>query len=147
MTASDTNEILSARTFAAARGRVWRAFSDPALLARWWGPAGFTNTFHEFDLREGGVWRFTMRGPDGATYEQTREVVTAIAPERIVIENADPSHRFRMTMQLEPADGGTRVEWSMVFESPDEFARVKDFVSSANEENFDRLAALLAEED
>ncbi|MCB1097766.1 MAG: SRPBCC domain-containing protein [Verrucomicrobiae bacterium] len=35
-------------------------------LAKWWGPAGFTNTFHEFDFQKGGRWHFTMHGTDGA---------------------------------------------------------------------------------
>jgi uncharacterized protein YndB with AHSA1/START domain len=146
MTAREANEIVSTRTLAASRERVWRAFADPTQLAQWWGPAGFTNTFHEFDLRAGGVWRYTMTGPDSTRYEQTRKVVELASLERIVIENPDPAHRFRMTMTFAPNVDGTLVSWRMSFDSSDEFARVKDFIVGANEENFDRLAALLAEE-
>lgn len=145
MTARVANEIVSTRTLLAPRERVWRAFADPAQLARWWGPAGFTNTFHEFDLRAGGVWRYTMTGPDGTRYEQTRDVVEFASQERIAIENPDPVHRFRMTMTFAPSGKGTLVSWRMSFASSDEFVRVKDFIAAANEENFDRLAALLAE--
>jgi len=67
-------------------------------------------------------------------------------PERIVIENPDPAHRFRMSMRIEVDGEGTRVDWSMIFDSATEFARVKNFIVAANEENFDRLAAVLAEQ-
>lgn len=50
-------ELVTSRVIAAPRPRVYEAFADPALLARWWGPAGFTSTFESFDLRAGGAWR------------------------------------------------------------------------------------------
>lgn len=53
---------------AAPRGRVFDAFADPARLAQWWVPAGFTNTVTEFDFRPGGAWRLVMRAPDGAEF-------------------------------------------------------------------------------
>ena len=143
MTATGVNEIVSVRVLAASCDEVWRAFAEPALLAQWWGPRGFTNTFHEFDMRAGGRWRFTMRGPDGASYEQTREFLDVTPGERIVLANDDPVHRFRMTVSFVPHAEGTRLTWSMSFESAEEFARVRDFIVVANEENFDRLAALL----
>ncbi|MGB5026600.1 MAG: SRPBCC domain-containing protein, partial [Saprospiraceae bacterium] len=57
-------EIVSSRIFSAHRELVFRAWSEPNHLKNWWGPAGFTNTFNEFDFRVGGKWRFIMHGPD-----------------------------------------------------------------------------------
>ncbi len=51
-------EITYVRVFNAPRAMVWSARSNPEHLAQWWGPDGFTNTFHEFDFRPGGHWRF-----------------------------------------------------------------------------------------
>ena len=48
----DPCELVTTRWLDAPRARVYRAFSDPDELARWWGPAGFANTFHAFDLLE-----------------------------------------------------------------------------------------------
>ena len=45
--------------------KVWRCWTDPALLPRWFGPEGFTCQTKEIDLRPGGLWRFDMIGPDG----------------------------------------------------------------------------------
>ena len=132
-------EIVNTRELAVTRDRAWRAFSDPAQLARWWGPRGFTNTFQEFDLRAGGRWRFTMHGPDGARYDQTREFLEIVPQQRIVLANNDPVHRFVMTIVLEPITAGTRLTWSMLFDNAAEFDRVKHLIAGANEENFDRL--------
>lgn len=61
-------EVVTSRVIDAPRERAFRAFSDPAHLAQWWGPKGFANIFNEFDLRPGGAWRFVMQGPDGMNY-------------------------------------------------------------------------------
>jgi uncharacterized protein YndB with AHSA1/START domain len=112
---------------------VYAAFADPALLARWWGPAGFVNTFHEFDLRPGGRWRFDMRGPDGTVYANESVFVEVTPGERVVFRHVEPVHGFVMTMTFadEGGGGGTRVTWHM------------RFVEAGNEENFDRLGAVL----
>jgi len=52
-TAEATMTII--RTFDAPRARVFRAFTDPEQVDRWWGPNGFTTTTDEMDVRPGGV--------------------------------------------------------------------------------------------
>ena len=47
--------IISSRVVNAPVEKVFQAWTDPSHLAKWWGPAGFTNTFHQFDLRPGGT--------------------------------------------------------------------------------------------
>lgn len=64
MTSSPDCEIVTARTINFPRELVYAAWTEPEHLKTWWGPAGFTNTFHEFDFRVGGRWKFTMHGPD-----------------------------------------------------------------------------------
>ncbi|HEY5551332.1 MAG TPA: SRPBCC family protein [Opitutaceae bacterium] len=137
-------DIVSERVFAAPRERVFRAFSEPEHLARWWGPAGFTNTFLEFDFRSGGVWRFTMRGPDGAAYAMDHRFTEVVAPERIVVRHLQQGHDFTLTITLADRAGRTEVAWRMVFDDPEEAARVRSIVVPANEQNLERLAALLA---
>ncbi len=61
-------EILAVRMLDAPPARVWEMWTEPSHLARWRGPQGFTTTTQEMDVRTGGVWRFVMRGPDGAVY-------------------------------------------------------------------------------
>jgi uncharacterized protein YndB with AHSA1/START domain len=143
MPPSTDREIVSARVLDAPRQVVYRAFTDPSLLARWWGPAGFTNTFHEFDPRPGGAWRVVMHGPDGTDYRNESQFVDVAAPERIVFDHLRPMHRFRMTMTFDDEAGRTRLTWRMLFESREEVDRVRGVITRANEENFDRLEAVL----
>jgi uncharacterized protein YndB with AHSA1/START domain len=137
-------EIVSTRIFDAPRQLVYQAFSDPNVLAQWWGPKGFTNAFHEFDLRPGGAWRFVMHGPDGNDYQMVKEFVEVVHPERIVLLNIDPAHMFQMAMTFSEEAGKTRLIWRVRFESADEFEKVKEVFRMANEQNFDRLEVQLA---
>lgn len=137
-------EIVNTRVLAAPREAVFRAFTDPELLARWWGPRGFTNDFQEFDARPGGAWRLVMHGPDGGEHRLEKRFVEVVPPARIVLDHLDPVHGFRMTMTFADEPPGTRVTWSMRFQSAEEAGRVGALVRAANEENFDRLEAQLA---
>jgi len=140
--ASD-REIVSTRVFAHSASVVFAAFSDDRRLAKWWGPAGFTNTFHEFDLRPGGRWRFTMQGPDGTRFENESQFLEISAPRRIVFRHLSKPE-FRMTITLADEPTGTRVTWRMEFATAEECTQVSRHAVTANEQNFDRLAALLA---
>ncbi len=141
--ATSDREFVTTRVFDAPRERVFDAIRDPARLARWWGPKGFTNTFQDFDLRTGGAWRFVMHGPDGTDYKNESVFVDVAAPERVVFDHV-VGHLFRMTMTLDDLGEKTRLTWRMRFKSAAEHDKVKGFVPAANEENFDRLAAELA---
>ena len=139
-----SEEIHSTRVFNVPRERLFEAFRDPSQLARWWGPEGFTNTIDEFDLQPGGTWRFTMHGPDGADYPNTNVFSEVDPPSRIAFVHDAPVHRFRMTMDFSEEGPGARLTWRMAFEDPDEAAKLRGFIAAANEQNFDRLEAVLA---
>ena len=98
-------EIVTTRVIDAPRERVFEAFSDPARLARWWGPAGFSSTFHEFDFRPGGRWRFILHGPNGANYPNESVFVEMVKPERLVFDHLS-DHWFRMTITLSARPAG-----------------------------------------
>lgn len=137
-------EVVNLRRIPAARERVFEAFANPAVLATWWGPAGFTNTIHDFDLRPGGAWRVVMRAPDGAEYDNRATFLEVVRPEKIVYEHVQPMHRFTMSMfhrSLGPA--ATELTWKMQLERNAEHERLRDFLYQANEQNFDRLCAAL----
>ena len=136
-------EIVSTRVLGAVRELVFRAISEPDRLARWWGPKGFSNLFHEFDFRPGGAWRFVMRGPDGTDYLNRSVFVEIVKPERIVLRH-ETGPRFELTIGLAAHGGGTRITWRMLFPSPAKCERAKKRAVEANEENFDRLEAELA---
>ena len=64
--------IVTTRVIDAPRALVFKAWTDPAHIAEWWGPDGFTTTIREMDVRLGGAWRFMMHGPDGVDYPRRR---------------------------------------------------------------------------
>lgn len=68
-------EIVSSRIVNASRDLVYSAWTNPKHLKNWWGPAGFTNTFYEFDLRPGGRWSFMMHGPGKGNYPNECEFI------------------------------------------------------------------------
>jgi uncharacterized protein YndB with AHSA1/START domain len=138
-------EIISSRRLDAPRAAVFGAFTDPDVLARWWGPQGFTNRFDVFDLRPGGAWRFTMCAPDGSEHGMVKSFEEVVPLERIVVRHLEPpQHRFLMTMLFSEEAGGTRLTWQVLFEEPEEAERVRELFLQGNEQNFDRLAAELA---
>lgn len=63
--------------------------------------------------------------------------------ELIVFDHIEPVHAFRMSIEVTKAGMGTQVNFVMTFVLQEEYERVKDFVRIANEENFDRLEAVL----
>lgn len=138
------HEIINTRLFDVPRTMLFAAFCDPSRLAQWWGPNGFTNTFHEFDFRPDGYWRFVMHGPDGALYEIENQFIEIVLPDRIIFRHLQFMHQFQMKMMYQEEGGKTRLTWILRFESASECERVRSFVSQANEENFDRLEAFLA---
>lgn len=142
MSGLDVGSVISSRVFPKPTAVLYEAFSHPEQLVNWWGPKGFTNTFHVFDFKPGGVWRFTMHAPDGTDYEIQKTFVEVVPCERIVFDHKQPMHSFRMTILFEEVAEGTRITWRMDFESPlDE--NLRSFLMQANEENFDRLANFL----
>lgn len=142
--AEKSDPIINSRIFAASPRAVFAAFRDPARLAQWWGPRGFTSTIHQFDFRLGGTWRFTMRGPDGTACEMDKQFTEIVVPERIVLRHFQVGHDFVLTMSFAARGDGTELTWTMRFADPAEAAKVRDFVRQANEENFDRLAIHLS---
>ncbi|MBP1989764.1 SRPBCC family protein [Paenibacillus eucommiae] len=138
---SATFELISRRKLAAPQNLVYRAWAEPELLAQWWGPDGFTNTFHTFDLKPGGVWEFTMHGPDGTDFPN-RNVFHEIGPECIVLRHESRPY-FTLTFTFKEVDGGTEITFQQTFETLEEFNKLKPICEEANEQNLDRLGLLL----
>ena len=79
------------------RERVFAAFVDPAQLAAWWGPAGFTAPGIDLDAREGGLYRITMQPPDGDAFHLRGRFTRVDEPQCLVYtfewEEPDPDDR------------------------------------------------------
>ena len=132
----------TSRLLPAAPSAVFAAFADPARLARWWGPNGFSNTFERFDFRPGGTWTFAMHGPDGQTYPNECVFSTLIDNEKIgIIHQGHP--QFELTITLQGVEGGTLVGWEQVFQDEAVATAMRHIVEPANEQNLDKWAQAL----
>ena len=121
---------------------VYDAFSSAEVLASWWGPDGFTNTFEAFDFKVGGRWAFVMHGPDGKSYPNT-SLFVALEPASLVVIKHDCPPYFTLTVQLKEVAGGTHLTWKQTFEDSHTAQAVKRIVGPANEQNIDRLTRAL----
>ncbi|MBE1443779.1 SRPBCC family protein [Paenibacillus sp. OAS669] len=136
------NELITSRVFDVPPEHVFRAWTTPELLARWWGPEGFTNTFHEWDPRPGGDWKFTMHGPNGIDYPNYNVFVEIVPAERIVLDHLS-GHEFRITATFEDLGERTRLTFRQHFKVTEEFEEAKSYCKEANEQNLDRLGKVL----
>lgn len=114
--------------------------SDPARVARWWGPDGFRNTIHQFDLRPGGTWLLTMHGPDGMDYPNESRFTRIESGAVLEIEHLS-GHHFILTIELRQFDQGTQVQWRQTFDTVEHCEKIAQFLAGANEQNLRRLAA------
>lgn len=135
-------EIISVRTFNFPRSKVFQAWAQPQHLKNWWGPKGFTNTFHEFDFTEGGHWSFIMHGPDGANYDNESRFVKIQQPELIVLNHIS-NPQFQVQATFDETGEKTTLTFKMIFLSAALCENLKPICIPSNEENFDRLEAEL----
>ncbi|MGF1644409.1 MAG: SRPBCC domain-containing protein [Thiotrichales bacterium] len=101
MTATLAQEITLTRLFNAPRELVWKAWTDPYHLQRWWGPHGFVNTDCAIEMRVGGVMRLNMHAPDGNVYPCKGTFREIVAPERLVYDG-DPEDAHACGAGLPP---------------------------------------------
>ena len=148
---SEGGELVFERTFDAPRALVWRAFTDPELVPRWWGKHGTTTTVVEMDVRPGGRWRYVNSTPDRDDVVFYGEYVEVDPPQRFAwtfmfdVEGVGPQggpedHEFT------EVDGRTflRSVGQMGTQEIVEAALSTGMVEGAIE-TWDRLAALLKE--
>jgi uncharacterized protein YndB with AHSA1/START domain len=86
--------IVIERELDAPRELVWRVWTDPDEVTRWWGPEGFTTPREkiDYDLRPGGVARLTMVAPDGQEYPSDGHFRIVEPPERLSFGEDSSDH-------------------------------------------------------
>jgi uncharacterized protein YndB with AHSA1/START domain len=141
---TDDRTMRTSRTLPFSPMAVYGAFASPDLLARWWGPDGFSNTFEVFEFKVGGKWKFIMHGPDGRTYPNESVFAQLEPGSKVVIEHACVPY-FTLAVVLTPVAGGTRVSWEQVFADAATARAVEHIVGPANEQNLDRMTRVLTD--
>ena len=138
------NELSITRLLNAPRELVWEVWTNPEHIKHWWGPAGFTNTIHKMDVREGGEWEFIMHGPDGTDYKNKHIYKEIVKPEKIVMQHVT-APKFTIYATFEAQGNKTLLTWRGVFESAEQLKQVIE-VFHADEgmkQNVDKMEAYL----
>jgi uncharacterized protein YndB with AHSA1/START domain len=135
-------ELVSTRIIAASPQRLYQAFIRGEELARWWGPAGFTNTNHVFEPRPGGRWHLTMHGPDGTSYANELTFLQLDENRRIVLDHSPEPH-FLLTAEIERLSDGAKITFRQLFDTADVCTALRAICVPANEQNLDRLTAVV----
>jgi uncharacterized protein YndB with AHSA1/START domain len=142
-----SNEIHLTRVYDAPVRAVWDAWTDPAQVAQWWGPRGFTLTTHSKDLRPGGHWRYTMHGPDGVDYPNTTTYFEVEEAAKLVYDHGatdDAPPLFRVTVLFSERGGKTTLDMTMTLATPEVAEDTRKFIKKASgESTWDRLAEYL----
>lgn len=113
-------QIVLTRLIAASAAKIWRCWTDPEILPLWFGPEGHRCITKEMDLREGGLWRFDMIGPDGTVWLNRHRYTVWVPQKRLEFlmdADVDGSEPFAVVVDLEPEPGGTRITQTMTLPS------------------------------
>jgi uncharacterized protein YndB with AHSA1/START domain len=112
---SVVRELVITRIFDAPRHLVFKMWTKPEHLARWWGPRGFTPISGRMDVRPGGAWSRSMRAPDGSVIHKHGVYRELVAPERLVLTYITddaagiPGPETLVTVTFADLDGKTRL--------------------------------------
>ncbi|NJC89242.1 MAG: SRPBCC domain-containing protein [Desulfuromonas sp.] len=153
-------ELVITRIFSASRELVWKAWTEPERMMRWWGPKDFTAPFCKIDLRVGGNYLYCMRSPDGRDYWATGRYRDIVAPSRLIFTDSFADEKGNV---VPASDYGMDGEWPLellvmvTFEAETGQTRMtlrhigipagemREMCAAGWNESFDKLAAGLAE--
>ena len=142
-------QILLTREFDASPHLVYRAWTTPELVRRWWPGRRGEMTVAEIDLRVGGAWRYVMTADGGLEVAFHGEYLAIVPDERIVstetFEAAPEGEPARITTTFTARDGGTTLELLMQLPTQE----VRDMILATGmtdgvEEQMDILDGILA---
>lgn len=147
---SKSNEIKLTRIYNAPVKIVWEAWTDPEQAAKWWGPRGFTITTHSKDFKVGGIWHYTMHGPDGTDYPNKTKYLEIEEYACMVYDHGGYDDReplFRVKVTFEDLKDKTKMEMIMSLATPEKAEETRKFIKQANgNSTWDRLAEYLEKE-
>ncbi|GII30623.1 SRPBCC family protein [Planotetraspora mira] len=143
-----TSQIIIEREFDAPRDLVFRAYTDPELLVQWMGPRDLTMKIEEFDVRDGGKWRYISTDADGNDYGFHGVFHGTPSPDATVQTfefEGVPGHVALEKLTLEEQDGRTLVRTVSSFQSvEDRDGMVASGMERGVRDSDERLEELLA---
>ncbi|WP_437724950.1 SRPBCC family protein [Sorangium sp. So ce861] len=116
-TSTSDRDLVLTRIIDAPREKVFKAWTDPELLKKWFAPQPFTTPFAELDVRPGGTSLIVMRDPQGNEYPNKGVFLEVVENERLVFTDAyttawEPSEKPFMTVILTFEDQGGKTKYT-----------------------------------
>ncbi|KYF85249.1 SRPBCC family protein [Sorangium sp. So ce296] len=116
-TSTSDRDLVLTRIIDAPREKVFKAWTDPELLKKWFAPQPFTTPFAELDVRPGGASLIVMRDPQGNEYPNKGVFLEVVENERLVFTDAytrawEPSEKPFMTVILTFEDQGGKTKYT-----------------------------------
>ena len=144
-------EVVLTRFFLASTAQVFRAWTDAARLAAWWGPEGYTAPACSLDVRKGGQLYIEMQGPEGEHFPVKGQYQNVDEPEQLVFTTTalqdakgEPGLRLVNTVIFTPEKHGTRLTLqAVVMQSTPGAAAVLGRLEQDWKETLDRLERLI----
>ncbi len=140
-------EIIVTSVFDAPRDLVFKASTDPDLVADWWGPRNLTTKVEKMETRPGGAWRIVQRDPQGNVYAFHGVYHETTPPERIVQTfeyEGMPGHVLLDICTLEESNGRTTLTDKSIFLSvEDRDGMLESGMREGMSESMERLGELL----
>jgi uncharacterized protein YndB with AHSA1/START domain len=135
------------RVFNAPRRLVFKAYTDPDLIPKWWGPRYLTTTVDQMDVKVGGKWRYIQRDANGNEYAFNGEYREIVPPDRLSYTfefEGMPGHSVLETVLFEERDGKTKVTVTSLFQSQaDRDGMIQSGMEEGANDSQERLAELL----
>jgi uncharacterized protein YndB with AHSA1/START domain len=136
------------RVFDAPRDRVWRAYTQPELVAQWWG-RGHKLDIVRFEVERGGHWRFVEHTPDGQSHGFEGRFREVTPQERLIYTfewDGMPGHTILETATFEPigADQTRVITTALCFTTEERDGMLQSGMEGGMNESYAALDRLLA---
>jgi uncharacterized protein YndB with AHSA1/START domain len=154
---SNKQKLLIIREFDANRALVWKAWTDPELFMKWWGPKNFTCPFCKMDFKVGGTYFYCMRSPEGQDFWGTGTFTEIIPMEHIAYTDSFADDKGNVVPSTYYGMEGFPLELQVMvaFEEHDNKTKMTlthqgipsgkttELTNASWNESFDKLAAIL----
>lgn len=140
----------TSRVFNAPRDLVWKVYTDPLLIPKWWGPRYLTTTVDKMEVKVGGIWRYIQKDADGNVYAFNGVYKELVAPERLTYTfefelMAGHISTETVTFVVLP-EGKTQINTRTIFNTLEDLeGMLQSGMEDGAVETWDRLEELLEE--